>query len=613
MKKYITKSLLGVCLASSFTACDLDVVPPSSIATETFWQTEDDVWYAMNSLYNTLPGSEMYDEKSTDNLHTRKSWEGDAYLLQIDAVSPADYPYGYDFSVVRECNTVLANVDKASVSEELKERVKAETRFFRALSYLDLTCKFGKVPIIEEVLDFDAPNVERDDVESVHAFILKELQDAADVLPASYAGGKKLQEKSRITRYAALALRARAALYFGNYAEAEKSAEQIITEGKFELFKLTGDLTEAQKKEAEEMKKYIDESELAAAGITMDQFVRGLFSYETLWHVENASPDNPEYILTREYAAKPGFGDWGRYQYMLVEQLAGSNKGYSSYEPTQGIVDAYWDITGKKVPDVIDPMERGRLYYDFYSKYGIKDLKAGSQEYFDKIAGLDVRDIPYMKEFRNRDSRLYASILFPLKGWHEPAVVNGTFYYRFMYQSEYTGGNESTTGYTLRKFVCLSPYNQTLNSADYPVIRYAEVLLTYAEAHIQTTGWDSKVTEVLDKLRDRCGMPHVPASLGKEEALEFVRNERRIELFGEGHRFEDIRRYGNDYASKQMNVKLYSVGVSKQAGTESGEYAGTVNDYIMDRKWSKRLMLMPIPQYAIDSNPLLRNDQNEGY
>ena len=101
-------------------------------------------------------------------------------------------------------------------------------------------------------------------------------------------------------------------------------------------------------------------------------------------------------------------------------------------------------------------------------------------------------------------------------------------------------------------------------------------------------GWDNDVQTALNDLRDRCGMPSVPTSMpSKEAALDFVRNERRIELAGEGHRFDDIRRYGSAYAPNGYKV--------------------------IEKKWNDRILLMPIPQNAMDLNPLLKNDQNPGY
>ena len=73
----------------------------------------------------------------------------------------------------------------------------------------------------------------------------------------------------------------------------------------------------------------------------------------------------------------------------------------------------------------------------------------------------------YMKEFRNRDSRLYVSMMFPFKGWHE--TIKGTFYFRWDPDLINKDGNESWTGYFYRKMVTLDPYDTWTAEEDYPV------------------------------------------------------------------------------------------------------------------------------------------------
>ena len=102
----------------------------------------------------------------------------------------------------------------------------------------------------------------------------------------------------------------------------------------------------------------------------------------------------------------------------------------------------------------------------------------------------------------------------------------------------------------------------------------------------------------MNQLRDRCGMPNVPTSLGKEDGLALIKNERRIELAGEGLRSDDLSRYGDAYWSAQMN----NVPIS----TPDGEKVITM-------KWDSRMSLRPIPQTAIDLNTLLATDKNPGY
>ena len=77
--KYITFSAL---LCASMVSCDLDVVPPSDISTETFWKNEKDAWNGLNALYAELPGMDIWDEMYTDNAHSHKPWEGPYELVQ---------------------------------------------------------------------------------------------------------------------------------------------------------------------------------------------------------------------------------------------------------------------------------------------------------------------------------------------------------------------------------------------------------------------------------------------------------------------------------------------------------------------------------------------------
>ena len=350
-------------LTASLASCDLEVIPPASIATKTFWKTEKDAWSGLNACYAQLPGMDIWDEMYTDNAHSHKPWEGPYELLQTDGISAAD-DFGYDFSAIRLANNFLKNVDQCVMSDPLKARMKAEARFFRAWNYLQLTTKFGKVAIITEVLDYNSPNVARDPVEKVQAFILSELNDIAEMLPDTY-NGSYLSESGRITRAASLALRARAALYFGNFAEAEKSAELIINEKHHDLFTITT-LNPAQQKEAKEMEQYID---FEAKGLNKDEFIKGLFSYETLWHKENANPQNPEFVLTRQYMGDENNADWTRYTYIRPSQLV---SGYCSFEPMQELIDSYWDADGKTIRPQISPDDRRNNYAEMWKEFTVK-------------------------------------------------------------------------------------------------------------------------------------------------------------------------------------------------------------------------------------------------
>lgn len=587
--RYIKHLMVLGALALGVSSCDLDVVPPDSMSAESFWKTEKDAWYAMNEIYiNGMPDfiNGISDEMYTDNAHSHKPWEGPFEAFQQGGVTAGDVD-GYDYTTIRLVNNYIANVDKCAMSDELKTRTKAEARFFRAWSYLNMVIKFGGVPLVTGVMEYNAPNVKRDDAATVQNFILKELDEVAPLLPESYPGGSIMNETGRVTRYAALALRARAALAFSNYQEAEKSANAVIASGKYRLYKV-GTLTAAQQKEADEMSQFVDFDRL---GIDKDAFVKGIFSYEGVWQNDNGNVSDPEVILAHEHMNDANDVDWARYQYVRPSQLV---TGYSSYEPLPDLVEAYWNADGRTLPAHIDPAQNAANYASLYSQVEGLD----QQGYIAKVPQLDLKDDAYMQQFRNRDSRLYASILFPFKGWHETDF--GTFYYRWDTTWQGKNGNESWSGFSFRKLVATRPYDtgwgENYSYDDFPVLRYAEVLLTAAEAHVVNSGYDATARKLLNELRDRCGMPDVPETFAsKDDALDFVRNERRIELAGEGNRFADMRRYGNEYCAKVMTGTSYAINKA----------------VIVDKKWESKNMLFPIPTSATDLNPLL--EQNPGY
>lgn len=577
-------------IGATVTSCDLEVEPPSSIASETYWTSEKDAWMNLNVIYsNTIPGIGVYDDTYSPDVYCQYSWESSGATFLQNGMSAA-YDAGWNFEAIRKANLFLTQIENCPMDEALKARFKAEARVMRAWQYLSLTLTFGKVPLITEVLPYNAENVPRDEVSVIREFILKELTEGAAGLPEKYSGSYP-NEKGRVTKYAALSLKARAALYFGDYSTAESTAKEIMDNGGFSLFRISS-LSEAQQKEADEMDLYIDFDKL---NIDKDKFIKGMFSYEALWHTENGSTDNPEYIMTRQYAASDwDYQDMVRYTSMRPNQLG----GWSSVTPTQNLVDSYWAADGSK-PNLPSKTERASNYTEL-RKEADDFIEADKKNTFrmfveNKVKSGEIKNEKYISEFRNRDSRLYVSIMLPFKGWYETNY--GT---DFAYEWIKGGNNESKTGFNFRKTLSLendpSGYGQA--TGDYPCIRYAEILLIFAEARTQTTGFDGQVQAALNELRDRCGMPNVPTSLSKEQGLELIRNERRIELAAEGFRLDDMIRYGAAYCKEQIN----NVDITMPDGEK-----------VITMKWDDRMLLKAIPQSAIDLNPLLKADQNPGY
>lgn len=230
--------------------------------------------------------------------------------------------------------------------------------------------------------------------------------------------------------------------------------------------------------------------------------------------------------------------------------------------------------------------------------------------------------------FKNRDPRMGMTIIYPGRNYTNARGENAIFntldktingannanYYA-------AADNASKTGLTWAKY--LDPITQYANiwkSNACPIVfRYAEVLLTYAEATNELEGPTDKVYEVLNMIRTRAGMPEVDkAKYGTKETLrELIRRERCVELAGEGLRRPDILRWG--LAEKVLNGDLLRmVGtVNMDASVPEGERA-TINPnaaktdcFIQSRKFNSYNRYLPIPQDALDANPKL--EQNPGY
>lgn len=209
------------------------------------------------------------------------------------------------------------------------------------------------------------------------------------------------------------------------------------------------------------------------------------------------------------------------------------------------------------------------------------------------------------KPYDNRDERFYATILHDGTPWQ-----GRTYYTRLGIPNNYNeftptvSGNGNPTGYGLRKLLdpTLMPLNNNLNGSNAVIYRYAEVLLNYAEAQNEASGPDQTVYDAINALRDRGGLPGLPEGLSQVEMRNRIRRERRVELAFEGKYFYDLLRWRTAEA-------VFSQPVRGMKITGSGDNLAyeKVNVRGINFNASKNY-LMPIPQYAIDQNPKLEQN-----
>ena len=212
--------------------------------------------------------------------------------------------------------------------------------------------------------------------------------------------------------------------------------------------------------------------------------------------------------------------------------------------------------------------------------------------------------------YKDRDPRLAQTIFYQGMMWgradkEERRAIDVRYNSDADKGVDYTSAMGGTyTGYYLKKFVnnisCKEP-------ATYPhawmIFRYGEILLNAAEAYNEAEG-PAKAYSYINEVRARAGMPAY-ADMSQSELRERIRNERRIELAFEDHRFWDVRRWK---IADTTQRELYGVKIEKQAD-------GTFNFYknlYETRNWRDCMYLYPIPQSELYKNTNL-NPQNTGW
>ncbi len=536
------------------TACKKDAlnkVPQELISSETFWTSENETRLALNGCYSYLSNgyNYVYDDASSDNAYGQYPWESTATAVSAGNIDATiDLGYKSSYTALRNLNYFLSNVHKVQMDETLKNRFIAEATAIRAFVYFELAKTFGPVPLLKEAYENpETVAVAPNPVEEVIAFSLSELEKAAELLPANYAGGKN-NEKGRITAGAALALKSRIELHYSKWAAAAESAKKVMNMD-YALFRVSAASPADLKADYSAFINFANDAEKQA-------FYKGLASYEQqFWAVNENSK---EVILSSQNIDNSSYLYGNGTMTLFSPSALG---GWSSVTPTQELVNAYWDRSGKPFTPPT-PAQRAANYND------------------------GKPNAAYYNEFKDRDTRLYASILFPSNPWEsmEPG-------YKFTWGRG--GNNNSKTGYNFRKLV--DPLYSKIEwdgAQDFAIIRYAEVLLNYAEAQNELSGPDASIYAALNDIRDRAGMPEVDQNVynTKESLRQLIRNERRIELAAEGHRMADIRRWN---IAKDVMKNTYDL----------------TNSLAQERFWEEKFKLMPYPQSAVDKNPNLRAAQ----
>ena len=483
-KSYILSVLMAVFI---FGSCKkLDLSPRDRFTDDNFWQINNNVFNALNTVYSRMGTSQryFYNEALSDNAYAQ---------LEANVGTPTTIASGLSsvftsdllrvlqdwtayYQGIYAANLFLENADKnTSIDPALLTRMKAEARFIRAYQYFNLINWFGDVPLITKIITPDeSKQLPRTPKAEVLKFILDELDAAAAGLPKK----EDYQEadNGRITKGAAKAFKARVLLYQGDRME--------------EVAAICEDLMN-------------------------DQATNGAYAlypdYGKLFSDPNTEY-NPEIMLDLEYV--PDVRTYDEPSRMIPISGGGFGENYNA--PTQELVDSYIMLNGKAIHE-------SGSGYDESNPYVNRDPRLHATVVYDK-------DI-----WKNADGSTQTIYIKPGSD-PSPSKTN-----------EFGAGLHTPTGYYWRKYydpsVVANRYSLNLI-----LIRWADVLLMYAEAkdalgQMTATVWDKTVKLV----RQRAGFTDATAlnypgntSLSMRDQ---IRNERRSEFAMESLRIDDIRRW----------------------------------------------------------------------
>lgn len=538
--------MIGAVALTTVSCSDfLDTAPLDALSPNTTWKTEQDAQKFAIGCYSGWEdgGTLLYMDCTSDFGYNNFAWEGFRDIANGNMTQANSGASFYGFGTIKRCNTFLGNVGKIEFKNEAsKKDLISQIRFIRAYQYFIMNWAYGGVPIIEDYSTAEEAKVPRKTEKEIRDFIAKELDECTSDLNNSPS------EKGRVAKGAALALRMREALYYGDWDIAKKKAEEIIALGIYSLEP----------------------------------------NYLKLFQV--AGQDSKEIILAVQYIPNTYT------LYTIGQMYNNGDGGWSSIVPTYNLVDTY------------------------EMKNGMTIDEAGS--------GYDAAH-----PFKDRDPRLAMTIIYPgadyIKADGSKGIFNtldktidGNPNANYMTSAD----NASKTGLTWNKYLSpITQYDDIWKTNACPIVfRYAEVLLTLAEAENELNGPSDIVYKQLNAIRSRVGMPDVDRAKysTKEKLRELIHRERAVEFAGEGLRRADILRWKTDdgkmLAEKVLNGRLERRIGTVDASVNNPELRATINtnptpsDVLIENRVFKTFhRYLPFSQSSIDKNPKLK--QNDGY
>ncbi|WP_229598290.1 RagB/SusD family nutrient uptake outer membrane protein [Runella aurantiaca] len=547
--------------------------PINEISDASYWKNAEQFKLAANEYYTYLRGfadildNNPHSDRRSDILYSRDG--ANTFSNGTNTIPITDGSWNTAYSRIRATNYLL---DKAATypSPAEIEKYVAEAKFFRAYLYFDLLQLFGGVPIIKTPLSPESPELQapRNNRDEVVDFIIADLESAIAALPleSAIAGA----DKGRVSKGTAQAFLSRVALYEGTWQKFRNNSARANT--LLDKAIINADAVVSSK-----------QYELFAPAVLGDSAQKYLFILEN----QQSNPANLTKAANKEYLLANRYDFASRQiRINITHQMQGN-----IHWGAKKLMDMYLCQDGL-------PIEKSSLFKGYKTT---------------------------LSEYENRDNRVFYTWMQDGKYyWNNENPGARTTWKGDAADIASSGGRFSPaggSGYAPQKFATERRLQDMEEAYDYPVIRYAEVLLNYAEAVFEKNGTigDADLDKSLNLVRNRINkqMPKLSNTLVQTHGLDMrteIRRERTLELFLEGFRVDDLKRWKT--AETEMPKPIE--GIVWTGTAYETRWAGIKNQVVNgnyrlegNRIWAEKHYLLPVPSQQIQLNPNLT--QNPGW
>jgi hypothetical protein len=593
MKKIIYISILVVLFGSIGCSKFLDRKPLDASSSTNFLFNQEEMELSLNGVYGAafwaFPNNTplLFAVEASTDLAIKRGGnaedavamgDGGPFLVNNALVNTC---WNQAFKLVQRANQHLAGMEngKANVPPAAYGRIRAEALVLRAWSYFHLMYMFGdvpwynKVPNVNEVL-----GASRTPVTTIVTELYKDLDEAS----AAFAAANSLPviAQGRVNRGVALGLKAKLALLIKDYKTAAAATKSVIDLGQYGL-----------------NPSYPNLFLLAGQNANLNREIM----FNQVYPTDLLDPQNWGPILG------------------VPRQVTNSQ---SSHFPSQSLVDRYEGSDGKRIDQsaVYNPLNP-RINRDNRLKWTI--YMPGDTMVYNT---LKTPSLPYVQPKEKTVYNIHSNIRRRFNwstGVYNDVTGNndwiGAQAAGIQWQVSATG-NIGGVGYVWRKYIDSTQYIWETKTG-YILMRYADILLMYAEAKMELNEIDASVLAAINSVRARVGQPAV-VTTNQAELRQIIRRERVVEFGGEGLRLFDLRRWDIYGSANSLPIVGYALNpavapaVPSFDTNEVPDYSSSLNQRIKFRNQTRnnanpKYKLWPIPQFEVDANKNIT--QNAGW